>query len=538
MTSAIISSTIDADFPIAGQDNDSQGFRDNFDVIKTGLAVAASEITVLQNTSAKLNTDNDFGGNVIGNAVTNRVYGTVYTTTSTGTTNISLENGEYQSVTITNTGHVLTFTDWPETERYAKIRLQLQSNGGGNHTVNFSSAGGGVLRKEFTQALATATGAEVNASSGATTAATISFPTANLTGVFSANDRLFGTGLSGSATISSVTNLIATATATTAPTTLTYTSINGAGLVTTSSTAAGVVTGSKVILSNTTGIQGLSTVTTYYAFGASGSGFSLASTPANAAASIAVAGLSGTIAYTTLTVLNPGGAGETVRVTTATSAAGLPLGNAVTLSDVTGVSGLLTATTYYIYGQDATGFSLATSYANALSGTGVTGASGSFSGTGTATHSGAFSGSATATFAELNPNANRVTVSSTTGMYVGMPIKFTGTGFGGVTSGTDYYILEVIDGTGLRLSTVPDGAPVTLTTATGTLTMVPRTKLAVSLDNSQTITRTSGLNITTADSAFPDPFVVSIDVNKSRFVEAWTADGGDTIFMKYLGEYA
>jgi hypothetical protein len=68
--------------------------------------------------------------------------------------------------------------------------------------------------------------------------------------------------------------------------------------------------------------------------------------------------------------------------------------------------------------------------------------------------------------------------------------------------------------------------------------MVPRTKLAVSLDNSQTITRTSGLNITTADSAFPDPFVVSIDVNKSRFVEAWTADGGDTIFMKYLGEYA
>lgn len=530
MTSAIISSTIDADFPIAGQDNDSQGFRDNFNAIKDGLATAASEITVLQNTSAKLDADNDFGGNVIGNAVTNRVYGTVYTTSSTGSTNISLENGEYQSVTITNTGHVLTFRDWPATERYAKIRLQLQSNGSGNHTVVFSTAGGGVIRKEFTQALATATGAEVNASSGATTAGTISFPTANLTGVFSVSDRLFGTGLSGSVTISGVTNLTASVTNTTGPTTLTYTSINGSGLVTTSTTAAGVVTGSKVTLSDNTGNRGLSTTTTYYAFGAGGAGFQLASSPENAVASIAVTGLSGTISYTAIS--------DAGRVTTATSAAGLPLGNSVTLSDVTGISGLLTSTTYYIYGQDATGFTLAASYADAIAGTALTGLSGSFAGSGIATHSGAFVGSATATFSELNPNANRVTVSSTTGMYVGMPIKFTGTGFGGVSPATDYYILEIIDGTGLRLTLTPGSTPVTLSTATGSMAMVPRTKLSLSLDNSQTITRTSNLNITTADSAFPDPFVVSSDVNKSRFVEAWTADGGATVFMKYLGEYA
>jgi hypothetical protein len=39
---------IDALYPIAGRDNDSQGFRDNFSYIKTGLAVAASEIADIQ----------------------------------------------------------------------------------------------------------------------------------------------------------------------------------------------------------------------------------------------------------------------------------------------------------------------------------------------------------------------------------------------------------------------------------------------------------------------------------------------------------
>ena len=52
MASNITNANIDADFPIAGQDNDSQGFRDNFSEIKTGLGTAATEITSLQTTTA------------------------------------------------------------------------------------------------------------------------------------------------------------------------------------------------------------------------------------------------------------------------------------------------------------------------------------------------------------------------------------------------------------------------------------------------------------------------------------------------------
>ena len=54
MASSIISDTIDGAYPVAGIDNDTQGFRDNFTIIKTGLATATSEITTLQNTTAKL----------------------------------------------------------------------------------------------------------------------------------------------------------------------------------------------------------------------------------------------------------------------------------------------------------------------------------------------------------------------------------------------------------------------------------------------------------------------------------------------------
>ena len=51
MTSAIDESVIDESYPVAGQDNDTQGFRDNFGNIKTALGVAAGEITTLQDNS-------------------------------------------------------------------------------------------------------------------------------------------------------------------------------------------------------------------------------------------------------------------------------------------------------------------------------------------------------------------------------------------------------------------------------------------------------------------------------------------------------
>ena len=62
MASSITTTNIDATFPVAGQDNDSQGFRDNFSQIKTQLSTASTEITSLQANRATTNADADFNG--------------------------------------------------------------------------------------------------------------------------------------------------------------------------------------------------------------------------------------------------------------------------------------------------------------------------------------------------------------------------------------------------------------------------------------------------------------------------------------------
>ena len=49
MASSINPNDIDGAYPVAGQDNNSQGFRDNFTNIKTNFTAAANEITDLQN---------------------------------------------------------------------------------------------------------------------------------------------------------------------------------------------------------------------------------------------------------------------------------------------------------------------------------------------------------------------------------------------------------------------------------------------------------------------------------------------------------
>ena len=47
MTSKIVPGNVDGLFPTAGQDNSSQGFRDNFSAILTNFTEAKSEIEAL-----------------------------------------------------------------------------------------------------------------------------------------------------------------------------------------------------------------------------------------------------------------------------------------------------------------------------------------------------------------------------------------------------------------------------------------------------------------------------------------------------------
>ena len=63
MTSQINPNNINGAYPVAGQDNNSQGFRDNFTNTSTNFQFAAQEITALQN-SAILNSQISGGANL------------------------------------------------------------------------------------------------------------------------------------------------------------------------------------------------------------------------------------------------------------------------------------------------------------------------------------------------------------------------------------------------------------------------------------------------------------------------------------------
>ena len=102
MASNIVPGDIDGTFPKAGQDNSSQGFRDNFSSIKTNLTHARDEIGALQTNKASLNAASNFADNEVTRAKLKDTSETVYSHGTVGTGNVTLnhENGHYQTLTM------------------------------------------------------------------------------------------------------------------------------------------------------------------------------------------------------------------------------------------------------------------------------------------------------------------------------------------------------------------------------------------------------------------------------------------------------
>lgn len=147
MTSEINFETIDGNFPVAGVDNDTQGFRDNFSIIKNSLGTAKTEISDLQNNTARKDENNNFTGNSIIEA---NLQNTTFQYTNLGTKtfgdNISFLNGHYQSLGISSDGSsVITFnfSDWPQTDQYCSMRVELRSIDNDSHTIEFTSENSG-----------------------------------------------------------------------------------------------------------------------------------------------------------------------------------------------------------------------------------------------------------------------------------------------------------------------------------------------------------------------------------------------------------
>jgi hypothetical protein len=136
MTSAINPQNIDGAYPVAGQDNDSQGFRDNFTNIKTNFGYAAQEISDLQSkvvlkaalTGTVLN--NNMGGSILQNAQLQNISETrvALGAVSTGTTaTISYSAGPYYTLSTAGAAGTinLLFTNFSPAGTLSRVRVQI-----------------------------------------------------------------------------------------------------------------------------------------------------------------------------------------------------------------------------------------------------------------------------------------------------------------------------------------------------------------------------------------------------------------------------
>ncbi len=155
MTSLINFAAINENFPVAGQDNDTQVFRDNFDTIKTNFSAAKTEITDLQDNAARTDQDNDFLYNVVGSLtlqdayLRKKDYGAAIVA---GTQDISFKQAMYHVIKLgANTS--LSFSEFPTGAvdvtglgQVGKATLELYGDGTAR-TITFITSGSTVIKK-------------------------------------------------------------------------------------------------------------------------------------------------------------------------------------------------------------------------------------------------------------------------------------------------------------------------------------------------------------------------------------------------------
>jgi hypothetical protein len=120
-------------YPVPGIDNNSQGFRDRYSIIRSNLNTAREEISVLNTNTAKINQNNNFGGNKIINAdLTSATFETNTAEANvpvvSDSLSVSWNSGNVHVIRVGNSANPLqlSFVNWPSAEnRFAKLTLLM-----------------------------------------------------------------------------------------------------------------------------------------------------------------------------------------------------------------------------------------------------------------------------------------------------------------------------------------------------------------------------------------------------------------------------
>jgi len=148
MASNINSAAVDAQYPVAGRDNDTQGFRDNFSTIKNSLAAAKEEIEDLQSKAVLKDalTDSEINNNLAGSSIIDANLEETTFNANLGPTysesqQIFFSTGHYQTFIVAD-DLTITLTGWPAESRYASLRLEITPDGTGEKQITFQNQSG------------------------------------------------------------------------------------------------------------------------------------------------------------------------------------------------------------------------------------------------------------------------------------------------------------------------------------------------------------------------------------------------------------
>jgi hypothetical protein len=121
---------IDGTYPVAGQDNDSQGFRDNFTNIRNNFSYASSEISDLQ---SKAITTSALTGSTLSNNLNYNAlkYAQLFSPSYTfvdqgpvsGAVTIDYSQGSVQKIQTSGSVTGVTVSGWPTTGQFGSLKL-------------------------------------------------------------------------------------------------------------------------------------------------------------------------------------------------------------------------------------------------------------------------------------------------------------------------------------------------------------------------------------------------------------------------------
>jgi hypothetical protein len=131
---------IDGTYPIAGQDNNSQGFRDNFTNTVNNFTFAAAELTDLQNNAILRSPLGSVGQTSVNNTLNQtQIIGAqtlqftetkidLGTISSGGTVTVDWTQAHFQTVALSGSATLAFSTTWPTNNLFTKLRLQVTTS--------------------------------------------------------------------------------------------------------------------------------------------------------------------------------------------------------------------------------------------------------------------------------------------------------------------------------------------------------------------------------------------------------------------------